>query len=159
MTERHCNSCTACCEGWIEAKINGKRLLPTAACKHCTNQGCAIYEDRPYDPCVKFKCGWLKEPGLLPEKMSPVECGAIILFDRKWQGSTCICALPTGTTVPADTLEWLMAYSRERLLPLIFTENIFENGQYVSRKLIGYGPPPFVEAVKNAVTAEDIFRL
>ncbi|MFC1778401.1 hypothetical protein ACFL3I_13875 [Pseudomonadota bacterium] len=52
-----------------------------------------------------------------------------------------------------------MAYSRERLLPLIFTENIFENGQYVSRKLIGYGPPPFVEAVKNAVTAEDIFRL
>jgi len=91
--------------------------------------------------------------------MSPVECGAIILLNRKWQSSTCTIALPTGTTVPADTLEWLMAYSRENLIPLIFTENILENGQYVSRKLTGYGPPPFVEDVKNMITGDDIFML
>ena len=95
----------------------------------------------------------------LPEHMSPVECGVIVLLDRKWKGIPCVFALPTGKTIPQQSLEWLMAYSRENRIPLIFAENVFEDGKFVSKRDRGYGPPAFIQAVKNAISTEDIFML
>ncbi len=99
------------------------------------------------------------EESPLPDFMNPIECGAIIVLDRKWSGATSVFALPTGAQVPAHTLEWLMAYSREQSIPLIFYENLLRGGKFLGMKQFGYGPPAFVEAVKNALKPEDIFML
>lgn len=154
---RQCGSCTMCCSGWINATINEQKLRPGKACEHCVEEGCAIYENRPVVPCASFKCGWLADQSPLPEHMNPVESGAIILFDRRWHGMPCVFALPTGSSVPRDTLEWLMSYSRKNNIPLIFMENTFENGKFIEKKETGYGPPVFIQAVRNAIKTEDVF--
>lgn len=89
--------------------------------------------------------------------MNPVNCGAIIVLDRKWHGRSVIYTLPTGPRVPQQTLDWLMNYTRETKIPLKWTEYVFKNGVYAGTKLMGYGPPAFVEAVKNSLTVSDIF--
>jgi hypothetical protein len=159
MTDRQCLSCSACCEGWIKAKINGVPLSPYKPCEFCSGEGCAIYEKRPAVPCASFICGWLMDQSPLPEHMKPNACGAIILFDRKWGGNTVTYALPTGERIPGDTLEWLMAYSREHSRPLIFFENLRPDGEFTGTKQMGYGPQPFIEAVNNSLKADDVFML
>ena len=156
MTNRQCFPCKACCEGWLTAEINGKKMMPGKPCIHVTERGCGIYENRPVVPCVSFNCGWLKDPVSLPEHMNPALCGAIVILDRKWQGRNVIRAIPTGEKIPADTLEWLMAFSREQSLPLLFAEYIFKNDRYTGIRKIGYGPPSFIRAVETAVGPEDI---
>ena len=157
MTQRQCGPCTKCCEGWVTAKINGVSIVPLKPCAFLTNKGCGVYEKRPPVPCRSFKCGWLSDSSPLPEHMSPVNCGAIILFDRKWQGRTIISALPTGPKIPQETLDWLMAYAQEKNIPLRWFENVFKDNAFFGRNQIGFGPPAFVEAVKNAVTKNDLF--
>ena len=149
MPIRQCETCTACCEGWINAKVKGKKLRPYKACKHCTSKGCGIYLSRPARPCRSFKCGWLKQPSPLPDHMRPNECGAIIVFDRKWARAQVTYAMPTGERIPDETLAWLMAYSRKTKIPLIWSENIVENGRYIHTKRAGYGPPSFILSVQN----------
>ena len=156
MKIKQCSPCTACCEGWLVADINGVRMEPGLPCVHSTKQGCGIYARRPETPCVSFECGWLQPQHKMPEHMKPSECGAIVIFDRPWHDRNVIRAVPTGTKIPADTLEWLMALSRERSLPLLFGERILENGVYIGRRDIGYGPASFIRAVKYAVGPEDI---
>jgi hypothetical protein len=149
--------CAACCEGWLRADIGGTQISPLKPCGFSTAKGCAIYERRPVNPCQTFKCGWLKEDSPLPEHMKPNKCGAIVMFDRKWVGRQTNFAIPVGKKVPADTLEWLMAYSREHSIPLIFYENLIENGLFTGVKRTGYGPSSFVHAVQNEIKPEDIF--
>ena len=156
MKERQCFPCTACCDGWLTAEINGVKIGPGNPCAHSTGRGCAIYEKRPENPCKSFKCAWLVDEEQLPEHMKPVECGAIILFDRKYQGNKIISAVPVGSSIPADTLEWLMAFAREHTVPLVYSENSFENGKLIKKKTVGYGPPAFVEAVKNEILPQDV---
>lgn len=156
MTIKQCFPCTACCEGWLTADINGVRMKPGKPCIHAVKQGCEIYASRPEKPCVSFKCGWLQEQYKLPEQMKPSECGAIVLFDRKWHGRKVIRAVPTGKTIPDDTLEWLMALAREQSLPLLYNEHLFENGNYIGKRRLGYGPPSFIHAVETEVEPEDI---
>ena len=88
--------------------------------------------------------------------MKPSESGAIVLLDRKWHGGEVIMAVPTGKKIPAETLEWLMAYARELSLPLLFHEFLFKDGKMTGRKHIGYGPPSFVRAVEKEVGYEDV---
>ena len=92
----------------------------------------------------------------MPEHMKPVESGAIVLFDRKYQEGNVIYAVPVGSRIPDDTLEWLMAFAREHVIPLVYCENIFENDKFVDKKTVGYGPPQFVEAVKNEILPQDV---
>jgi hypothetical protein len=153
---KQCFPCTACCEGWLSADINGHKMKPGTPCIHATKQGCGIYEKRPENPCVTFNCGWLQEQHNMPEHMKPSECGAIVLFDRKWHDKKVIRAVPTGNKIPADTLEWLQALARELSLPLLFSEHIFENNVYIGKKKLGYGPPSFIRAVETEVGPEDV---
>jgi hypothetical protein len=156
MTNRQCFPCTACCEGWLSGKIRGVKMRPGKPCLFLVKEGCGIYEERPARPCRSFKCTWLLEQDKLPEKMRPSECGAIILLDRPWHNRKVMRAVPTGEKIPADTLEWLMAYSREHSLPLLFCEYINRNGRFIGEKNLGYGPPSFVRAVETEVEPEDV---
>ena len=56
---RECQSCTACCDGWVAMTIDNEDIYPGRPCQHSTRQGCTIYQDRPVDPCVNFECGWM----------------------------------------------------------------------------------------------------
>ncbi len=157
MTDRQCYPCSACCKGWLTADINGVQIMPGKPCAHITEQGCGIYEKRPYNPCAVFRCGWLKGQYNMPDHMKPSESGAIVMFGRLWHGREVIRAVPTGEKIPAATLEWLMALSRERVTPLLFSEHEFEKGRFIRKKQIGYGPPSFIEAVKMEPGPEDVF--
>jgi len=134
-------------------------MFPGKPCRYVMEQGCGIYESRPKVPCVSFKCGWLQDPVKLPEHMNPAVCGAIVILDRKWHGWNVIRAIPTGEKIPADTLEWLMAFSRELSMPLLFNEYISKNDRFMGIKKIGYGPPSFIRAVETAIEPEDIMML
>lgn len=154
---RKCAPCTVCCEGWLQTHVNGERLEPYKPCKHCTVAGCEIYETRPDEPCASFKCAWLTNPELFPEDMIPIKSRAIVMIDRKLHDRRVIFAYPVGETIPQDTLEWLMAYSRTHQIPLIYHENVKVNGSVETRRL-GYGPPAFIQAVKTEITPDDVFR-
>jgi len=157
MDDRDCAGCTACCEGWLTS--TELSMQPGKACTHCTPRGCAIYASRPEIPCRKFKCAWLADRDVIPEDMRPDRCGAILMFDRKWNGWSIVKAVPTGACIPANTLEWLMAFAREKKIPLLFQENLVLDGQYTGIRNRGYGPPAFVEHVKRAIGPEDIMRM
>lgn len=154
---RECGSCTACCEGWLRSPVT--KMRAGKPCRHCTVQGCAIYEERPIDPCVNFSCGWLAKDSLLPEEMRPDRCGAIVLFDRPWKQWKVIAAFPCGPRIPRETLERLMACAREHHIPLLFHEHVMVNGEYTDLKRTGYGPPAFAQAARDHVGPDDIFRI
>jgi len=155
VSDKQCHPCTACCEGWLKANINGEKMKPGKPCVHLVKEGCGIYQTRPENPCVAFKCAWLQEQSNFPEHMKPSECGAIVMI-RKLFGRQVIHAAPTGKEIPADTLEWLMVYAREQSLPLTIVERIVEDGKYVGIKRVGYGPPSFIKAVQTQLGPEDI---
>ena len=157
MTERSCGSCTACCEGWLTSKYID--MKPGKPCKHCTAQGCAIYPERPEQPCVTFKCAWLNQEIAMPDSMRPDRCGAIVMTGRKWRRVNVVMVAPTGPEVPEETLEWLKAHARETKMPLMFRENLMRDGAYVGIRQLGYGPRWFVEAVKNLIGPEDVFTI
>jgi hypothetical protein len=156
MKNRQCSPCTACCDGSLTAEINGVKMMPGVPCVHSTKQGCGIYESRPEVPCVSFTCGWLKEQDRLPEKMKPSECGAIVIFDRKWHNRTVIRAIPTDKTIPSITLKWLKAYARKHATPLLLTTYVFKDGKIFATKKNAYGPPSFVHAVKTEIGPQDV---
>jgi hypothetical protein len=157
MTIKQCSPCTACCDGWLTAEIRGNKVKPWKPCIYSMKQGCGIYENRPENPCVVFKCAWLQEKHKLPEHMKPSECGAIVLLDRDWMSRKAIRAVPVGKKIPSDTLEWLKAYAREQSLPLLFSEFLFkENGELIGKRKIGYGPPSFIREVETSIEPDDI---
>ena len=53
---RECGACTVCC---TVPTINKPEIqkLSGAACRHCTPQGCAVYETRP-PICRSYYCAW-----------------------------------------------------------------------------------------------------
>lgn len=156
MTSRQCSPCTACCQGWLTADIAGTQIKPGTPCIHIRPQGCEIYPRRPRKPCVTYRCGWIKYPDILPDNLKPSVCGAIIMLDRKWHERDVIRAVPTGEKIPPDTLEWLMAYSRQTRRPLLFSRHIFKDGRFIAKKKLGYGPPEFIHAVETEIGPEDI---
>ena len=95
----------------------------------------------------------------LPEHMRPDKSGAIVMLDRKWNGWSVIKAVPTGATIPEETLEWLKAYSRENNIPLLFQDNLKKGDSFSGFKNLGYGPPAFLQRVKTAIGPDDIMKI
>jgi len=157
MTERTCGTCTACCEGWLSADELDMR--PGRACRHCTQQGCAIYQNRPEDPCVRFQCGWLVEGSPLPDEMRPDRSGVIVLLGRSWRDWKVIYAIPAGTRVPSDSLEWLRAYAQSVGKPMIFHERLVSEGEFTGVRRLAYGSAAFADAVRYSIGDEDIVKM
>lgn len=88
--------------------------------------------------------------------MRPDLCGAIVMSGRKFQGWEVIIATPTGWVIPHDTLERLRQYARQQMTPLIFIENLHQNGVYTHFKRSGFGPLEFVQAITSSSGALDI---
>jgi len=142
---RECQPCTACCDGWLQIRINGVPVYPGRPCPHSTGRGCNDYEHRPVDPCVQFICGWRQDNSPLPEWMKPVNSKVIVLFDQSvWRGMPVDVAVPVGRRIPPRALNWLMQFAKIHGRALLHSEQIVENGAYTNRQAVSaYGPPAF----------------
>lgn len=133
-------------------------MYPGKPCHYCTSDGCGIYESRPQNPCIDFQCAWLKEEDKIPENLKPIECGAIVMLDRDWNGRKVIRAVPAGAAIPHETFEQLKKLVLDLKMPLLFGERMVENNKFIGHRSLGYGPPSFIEAVKTAVLPEDVMQ-
>ena len=154
---RECGACTACCEGWLNADINGVEVKPGKPCGNLCASGCGIYEQRPKDPCQDFRCAWLQEDSPLPDHLRPDQCGAIVMLDRNWHGWQTIRAMPVGENIPEPTLDWLKQYAQQSGRPLIFSAIRRTESSLERTPETGFGPPAFVEAVRLSITPADIY--
>jgi len=101
----------------------------------------------------------LQDGSPLPDHLRPDLSGAIVKLDKEWQGHKVIMAMPVGEKIPQGTLDWLMNYARDQLVPLLYGENLFEDGEYSGWKQLGFGPPEFARAVKETIGQDDIWKL
>ena len=152
MTARSCYPCTACCDGWLSSKHI--EMSPGKPCAHRTDEGCAIHNKRP-QVCKTFECDWLKADSILPDHMRPDRCGAIVMTGRQYENWRIILATPTGWMIPQQTLDWLMAYAKAQSIPLVYIENLHENGVYTHFKRSGYGPLDFIRFIQDSTEPFD----
>jgi len=142
---RQCDSCTACCDGWVQINVKGYEAWPGHPCPYSTGQGCSDYENRPEVPCRQFICGWMLPDSPLPDWMKPNEAKVMVLFNKlNWQGLPVDVALPVGKRIPPRALNWLKAFAEQHGRPLIWAECIEENGVLQKEQLLyAWGPPAF----------------
>lgn len=74
--KKSCGDCTACCSGALSGEAHGHFFYKGRPCFFLGSKGCSIYESRPENPCVSFKCGYLSE-NFFPEWMRPDQCGIL----------------------------------------------------------------------------------
>lgn len=110
---RQCGSCTACCDGWLNAEVFGQKVTAGKPCRYSTCAGCGVYADRPQHPCRDFVCGWILWDSTLPDWMRPSECGAIVFLWFDWQGQKVINGVPVAEKIPERTLDWLKDHAQE----------------------------------------------
>ncbi len=152
---RDCQPCTACCDGWLQIRVNGTPVYPGSPCPHSTGSGCDDYANRPVDPCVHFICGWRMEGSPLPEWMKPNNSRVIVLFNQhRWRGLPVDVAVPVGRRIPPRALKWLQQFAEANNRMLLYSEQIVENGRYtVQQAVSAYGPPEFQQDMAAAMRA------
>ena len=156
---RECQPCTACCDGWLQIRVNGVEVYPGKRCPHSTGSGCDDYANRPVDPCVHFICGWRMNNSPLPEWMKPDNAKVIVLFDQHtWRGYPVEVAVPVGKRIPPRALEWLQQFAESNNRMLLYSEQIVENGQYTRQQFVSaYGPREFQqEMAERAARGEGL---
>ena len=116
---RNCGTCTACCDGWLTANIRGHEMRVGVPCHFRGEGGCAIYEDRPVDPCRGFHCAWRLSGNPFPESFRPERLGAIILA-KQWRDRVAYYLVPAGRELDASLLEWMRKHSEATGTPFLF---------------------------------------
>jgi hypothetical protein len=76
---RSCDGCTMCCQGWLTGEAWGHKFYPGRPCGWITKKGCAIYENRPINPCQTFQCEWKRNVSL-PQWLKPDVSGVIVKY-------------------------------------------------------------------------------
>lgn len=104
--KRECGSCTKCCEGWLSGEAYGHKFYAGRPCHFKMKNGCAIYENRPDNPCKSFQCEWLRNE-TIPAWMKPDEINAIIVT-RNHDDLDYIELVEAGETLRSDVLSWMM---------------------------------------------------
>ena len=120
VPERDCGGCTACCEGWLQGEAHGQKFYRGRPCHFKTENGCGVYESRPHDPCVTFKCLWLENKEI-PYWLKPNLSRVII--DRRVTKSNIpyINAREMDRVMDSKVLSWLVQYAINKELNLFYT--------------------------------------
>jgi Fe-S-cluster containining protein len=110
-SDRKCEECTMCCQGWLKADIYGHTLLPGSPC-HFLGKTCTIYKDRP-NVCREYKCVWLEDSNYsIPEWMKP-SLSNVIISRRRWGKNNehiYWIVLECGKTMRAEILHWIINF-------------------------------------------------
>lgn len=105
VMNRKCGDCTACCEGWHSADINGHIMYPGRPC-HFFGKTCTIYEFRP-DTCRGYYCAWmLDDRKVFPEWFRP-DMSGIIMTTRDWEGGSYLEVREAGKKITPEVLSWI----------------------------------------------------
>lgn len=116
--KRNCQPCTACCDGHVllEHQLQPKR---GEACKNCTSTGCAIYENRPRDPCQTFECLWIMQDSPFPDWMRPDLSRVFVTLNTlKWNSTPIAVVLQLDSALDKKVLDYLKKWSKLNELPL-----------------------------------------
>lgn len=142
---RECERCTKCCDGWLQTTVRDIPVHIGSPCPHSTGKGCNDYENRPTAPCRNFYCGWVIPNSPLPDWLKPSVGKVIVIFNKmNWRGIPVDLAVPVGKKIPSASLEWLKKFAEQQGRPLIYTEQIGENGHFQKEQnVLGHGPLAF----------------
>ena len=145
---RECQPCTACCDGWLQIVVGGVEVFPGSPCPHSTGKGCDDYGHRP-ESCIKFNCGWVVANSPLPMWLKPDNAKVIVIFNKfQWQGVPVDLAVPVGRRIPPRSLNWLKRFAEQHRRPLVYAEQIVEDGKFQKQQtLFAHGPPAFQQQV------------
>ena len=108
MTERSCDGCAKCCEGWLHGEAYGHAFYKGRPC-FFLNKTCSIYDTRPESPCRTFKCSWLAED-IFPHWMKP-DLINIIITKRQVDNFFYYEIVEAGSTIESKTLNWLVQWA------------------------------------------------
>lgn len=117
MFKKECGSCTKCCEGWLGATIYDKEMHKGRPCFYldkCNNK-CAIYEQRPQDPCKDYSCAWLTdEQNIFPLWMKPNLSNVIITLRSIVNNNKeyfYYDVIETGKKMESEVLNWIIHWA------------------------------------------------
>ena len=135
--------------------IQGHPVHPGRPCPHSTGKGCDDYANRPTDPCITFNCGWVVDGSPLPDWMKPENAKVIVIFNKTtWQGLPVDVAVPVGRRIPPRALTWLKAFAEQHGRPLLFSEQVKENGRFTREQMfMAHGPAAFQAHVASLTKA------
>lgn len=154
---RSCGDCAACCEGWLHDE--SLDMNAGKACKHCTGNGCGIYDSRPEVPCRTFRCAWLKRETDFDDDMRPDRCGAILIDDRAFKQWEVIRVIPVGVAVPDATLQRVMTFAAQNNFSVTWTERRTDYVDYPDDVRVGTaGSEEFTIQMKWEVNPGDVWR-
>jgi len=108
MSERSCDGCAKCCEGWLHGEAYGHAFYRGRPC-FFLNKTCSIYNTRPENPCRTFKCSWLAED-TFPHWMKP-DLVNIIITKRQVDNFFYYEIVEAGSTIDSKTLNWLIQWA------------------------------------------------
>jgi hypothetical protein len=124
--KRECGSCTKCCEGYLAGEALGHSFFLGKPCHFVAiGTGCTVYDKRPQDPCVTYKCGWLTNLDI-PEWLKP-EAVNVIIDQREMKGHTYFNLREAGATVSSRVLNWFIQYILKNQLNAVWQ---VEGGNY-----------------------------
>lgn len=77
--------------------------------------------------------------------MKPSNAKVIVLFDQyQWRGMPVDVAVPVGRRIPPRALNWLKKFAEVHGRPLLYAEQIVQDGSYVvKQRVAAYGPAEF----------------
>ena len=108
MSERSCDGCAKCCEGWLQGEAYGHAFYKGRPC-FFLGKTCTIYETRPENPCRSFKCAWL-DSDIFPAWMKPDLVNAIIV--RRIDNNIEYYVInEAGGVLQTKTLNWLVQWA------------------------------------------------
>ena len=128
--DRPCDGCKKCCEGHLTGVAYGYEFYPGKKCNFIRENGCGIYDVRPYNPCKTFKCGYKYDLNI-PSWMKPDKVG-LILVGRYENGFEYYNIIESGGNITVDVLSWAIQIVQEGK-----TKNIryFMNKKWISISL------------------------
>lgn len=117
--KRQCGTCNKCCEGWLSGSANGHSFWQGRPCHYLSTGKCAIYKDRPADPCKSYSCQWLTNEDV-PGWMKPDEVNAILTW-RAVEGIEFLDIAEAGETLRSDVLSWAIMFALSKGVNLRYT--------------------------------------
>jgi hypothetical protein len=103
---RDCGDCTICC---TVMAIDRPEIQKKAGvtCRHCNDQGCAIYETRP-QLCRDFHCGWRQLP-ILDENWRP-DISGVFTEIEVIEDETAISLVLIGNPLKTIRQSWFLDF-------------------------------------------------
>lgn len=125
--KRECGDCTLCCDGLIPGESYGEKFGNYVPCFFVeSGLGCTIYEDRPVNPCQKFKCQWLANPDI-PEEYKPNKVGFVTLK----KGRSYYLLIPVENGASEEYVEWMKKYIEENNANLSYRFHLDDDPMFI----------------------------